>query len=287
MLSAHCNRLNDMNLYVSDMDGTLLGDDSQVSATTASILNRLMTQNGLLFTVATARTPATVVPLMQQVQARLPFIVLSGAALWNVQENRFEQVHAIPVEVVDRVADVFERHGLHPLIYRNHADTMIYTHHCGQLSASEAKFVAERQHLPLKRFILDDSDYRHSPDEAMLIFAMNDYPTLERVYNEIAESIPCSPMLYCDSCDPSVALLEVYAQGCSKAAAIRRLATKVGAERIVVFGDNRNDLAMFQAAHTAIAVENAVPEIKAVADIIIGPNTSDSVARWLSINNEQ
>ena len=287
MLSDYRNSLNDMTLYVSDMDGTLLGDDSQVSATTASILNRLITQNGLLFTVATARTPATVVPLMQQVQAPLPFIVLSGAALWNVQEGRFEQVQAIPTEMVDMVADVFERHGLHPLIYRNHHDTMIYTHHGGQLSAPETKFVAERLDLPLKRFILDDPDYRHSLDEAMLIFAMNDYATLESVYNEIAGHIPCSPMLYCDSCDPSIALLEVYAQGCSKAAAIRRLATKVGAENIVVFGDNRNDLAMFQAAHTAIAVENAVPELKAVADIIIGPNTSDSVARWLSINNEQ
>ena len=70
-------------LYVSDMDGTLLGEDSRLSAATVTTLNRIIGEMGGLFTVATARTPATVVPLMQEVNARLPFIVIGGSAMWN------------------------------------------------------------------------------------------------------------------------------------------------------------------------------------------------------------
>ena len=63
-------------LYVSDLDGTLLGNDSQLSSGSIATLNRIIGELGGLFTVATARTPATVVPLMQQVRSRLPFVVI-------------------------------------------------------------------------------------------------------------------------------------------------------------------------------------------------------------------
>ena len=53
-------------LYVSDMDGTLLNSQSVISPATAAILSRVISA-GALFTVATARTPATVVPLLSGV----------------------------------------------------------------------------------------------------------------------------------------------------------------------------------------------------------------------------
>ena len=55
----------------------------------------------------------------------------------------------------------------------------------------------------------------------------------------------------------------------------------MGARRIVVFGDNRNDIAMMQAADHSVAVGNAFPEVKAAASEVIGVNTADSVARWI------
>ena len=270
-------------LYVSDMDGTLMGADSQVGTETVAILNRLIDEHDMLFTVATARTPATVVPLMQHVHVRLPFIVLSGAAMWDAHQGRFIHVQPIPDDVTQAVCDIFEQQRLHPFIYRNHGGNMIYTHHYGAMTASEEQFVAQRQNLPLKRFLRNDINYRHSPDEAMLIYSMNDYAVLERVYRQIqVAEVPCTALLYRDNTDPSVALMEVYRKGCTKAAAIARLAAGIGAERIVAFGDNLNDMAMLRAAHHAIAVENAVPQVKAIAHEVIGPNTAHSVARYLA-----
>jgi hypothetical protein len=88
-------------------------------------------------------------------------------------------------------------------------------------------------------------------------------------------------MLYHDIFDESEGYLEIFTAGTSKAAAIRNLAREVGAERVVVFGDNRNDIAMMQAADHSVAVGNAFPEVKAAASEVIGPNTDDSVARWI------
>ena len=38
---------------------------------------------------------------------------------------------------------------------------------------------------------------------------------------------------------------------------------------------------MLRSADVAVAVENALPEVKAIADVVIGPNTDDSVARFI------
>lgn len=269
-------------LYVSDLDGTLLGEDSQLSAVTVATLNRIIGELGGLFTVATARTPATVVPLMQQVHARLPFIVIGGSAMWNPVTMSYEHTRGIDDMTVNAVADVFDRRGAHPFIYRRHGKNLLHTHHYGPLSPQEERFIAERQHLPLKQFFLDDRDFRHSDDEALLIFSMNKYAVLKSIADDLRTSVPtCSVMVYHDIFDESEGYLEIFSAGTSKAAAIGDLARQLGAGRVVVFGDNRNDIAMMQAADFSVAVDNAFTEVKAVASEVIGSNTVDSVARWI------
>lgn len=269
-------------LYVSDMDGTLLGEDSRLSPATVAKLNRIIGELGGLFTVATARTPATVVPLMQDVHARLPFIVIGGSAMWNPVTGSFEHTRGIDNPTIEAVADVFDHHGAYPFIYRRHGQDMLHTHHYGPLSPQEERFVAERQHLPLKRFFLNDPGYRHSDDEALLIFSMNRFAVLDAIASDLRHRVPsCSVMVYHDIFDPNEGYLEIFTAGTSKAAAIRQLASELGATRVVVFGDNRNDMAMMQAADYSVAVENAFPEVKAIASEVIGPNTADSVPHWI------
>ena len=269
-------------LYVSDLDGTLLGEDSRLSRGTIEMLNRVIGELGGLFTVATARTPATVVPLMQEVNARLPFIVIGGSAMWNPVTMSYEHTRGIDDMTVNAVADVFDRHHAHPFIYRRHGNSLLHTHHYGPLSPQEERFIAARQQLPLKKFFLNDHDYRHSDDEALLIFSMNKYAVLKSIADDLKASVPtCSVMLYHDIFDESEGYLEIFTAGTSKAGAIRELAREVGAGRVVVFGDNRNDIAMMQAADHSVAMGNAFPEVKAAASEVIGPNSADSVARWI------
>ena len=59
------------------------------------------------------------------------------------------------------------------------------------------------------------------------------------------------------------------------------LCKEYGFDEIVAFGDNLNDLPMFEQADIKIAVGNARDEVKAAADIVIGTNDNDGVAQWL------
>ena len=78
--------------------------------------------------------------------------------------------------------------------------------------------------------------------------------------------------------------LELMPAAASKSNAIRQLKALLGCERLVVFGDGKNDIDMFQMADESCAVENAAPELKAVATGVIGSNDDDAVAKWLLEN---
>ena len=55
-------------------------------------------------------------------------------------------------------------------------------------------------------------------------------------------------------------------------------------ERVVVFGDGKNDIDMFELADEAYAVQNAHPDLKKYATAIIASNDDDGVAKWLAGN---
>lgn len=268
-------------LYVSDLDGTLLDSNSQLSEETIAVLNELITERGVNFSIATARTPATVMNIMERVPMRLPMVVMNGAAMWNNAERKFESMSAIDLMTVDEVCGIFELHGLHPMVYRRNGNRL-FVNHYGTLSSQEKAFVAERTGLALKHFQLNDFFYKRRAGNPLLIFSMNEYDRLKPVYEEISEEVDCSVEFYRDIFDSDAGMIEVYAPGVSKAVAVRRLADKVGAERLVVFGDNRNDIPMMRIADLAIAPENAMPEVKAVAHKIIGANTTHSVAHYIA-----
>lgn len=76
------------HLFVTDLDGTLLNADSKVSQESAEIISSL-SREGALITVATARTPATVEPLLCETATSIPAIVMTGAAMWDRKEKRY------------------------------------------------------------------------------------------------------------------------------------------------------------------------------------------------------
>ena len=70
----------------------------------------------------------------------------------------------------------------------------------------------------------------------------------------------------------------------SKARAIRQLQSLLNCEKLVVFGDGKNDMDMFELADESYAVQNAHEDLKRIATGIISSNDEDGVAKWLDEN---
>ena len=281
--------MNSRTLYVTDLDGTLLSADSRISARSRTLLNSLV-ERGVMITPATARTPATVQLLFEGVRqsvyrdgagelCALPAIVMTGAALWNRETARFESCRLVPEEDAMRIRDTFDREALRPFVYCLSGDSFLNVYHSSKMTGRENAFYQDRRYLQLKRFHLDQTPARW--DRVVLFFAIGPVGTVTKVSEELGRVTECASAWYPDIALPDTGLMDIYAPGVSKAHAVAELAERVGAERVVVFGDNLNDLPMMEVADVAVAMENALPEVKAKADVVIGRNTEDAVAEYI------
>ena len=74
--------------------------------------------------------------------------------------------------------------------------------------------------------------------------------------------------------------------GAGKVQAIRELAKilDISLDDIVAFGDDISDMEMLKMCGIGVAVANAVPDIKAIADSVTLSNDEDGVAEWLAKN---
>ncbi len=269
-------------LYITDMDGTLLGTDSRVSGRSADIISGLSRQ-GALITVATARTPATVVPLLSGIHTLPPAIVMTGCALWLRREGRFAMPRFLPGDDVTSALGICREHDIHPFVYVMAPDgATLDVYHSGvQLNKAEESFYLERSRLSLKRFHLGIPAPPRSLSFGMLLYAMGDREPVEAAAATFRSRTSCAVCCYPDIFNPEVYNLEVFPPGVSKAKAVEALLRQTGASRLVVFGDSLNDLPMLGVADVAVATDNALAEVREAADIVIGANYTDAVARFI------
>lgn len=272
-------------LYITDLDGTLLNRNGVVSETSARILHNMIEEDGLNFTIATARTPATAMQLLSTTGLKLPAVVMAGAALWNESASEYSRTWHIPESIISELCRIYECHGMHPFIYRQSGPQLL-AYHLPKLSPKEQEFVSTRGGTRYKQFIFNDTPYAPSMHPALIIFSVGPYDTMHDVYRDIvAGRIDCHPIFYRDIYDAQSAYLEIYASCVSKATAIRSIVETYGFDKIVAFGDNVNDIEMMKLADYSVAPSNAVDEVKSIADEVLATsNNDDCVARWIEAN---
>lgn len=273
-------------LYVSDLDGTLLGADSRVSEQSREIITEL-SGAGYQITVATARTPATVVPLLAGTLTLPPAITMTGAALWARQPapGHYQNCRFFSPQESAGVLAALDACGLKPFIYTLPAESTVLEvyNSSRELSRPQESFVDQRRNLPLKRFHLG----RNAPAEllngrVLLFLVLGPIEPVMAAAAELRSSGQGEVSAYPDNFNPRLGILEILAPGVSKASAVQTLAAELGLPRIVAFGDNLNDLPMFDVATEGVAVGNAQPQVLERADHIIASNTSPAaVARFI------
>ncbi|NUO60184.1 MAG: HAD hydrolase family protein [Hamadaea sp.] len=265
-------------LYVTDLDGTLLTPESAVSPTSVKIINELIGQ-GLQFTVATARSPYTALPILSELDLRLPMAFINGVFIYDpVSGTELARNLIRPATAVTAV-DVLLRHGLRPLVFTIDADGHHRIHHLGGQNASEQHFVAVRLARGDQRFKLVTEFEQALSEEILTVIAIDTPDRIDPVLAELPEDLYAH--LGPDRGVPGYAWLELCHPLANKADAVRFIRDHVAATRLVCFGDNANDLPMFAIADESYAVANATEAALAAAGGTVGPNDADGVARHL------
>jgi hypothetical protein len=117
-------------------------------------------------------------------------------------------------------------------------------------------------------------------DDVVKILAVHPDRDAEEFWGDVAEA--AGDVVTC-TWSSSSALVEISAEGVSKATTLALLAEEMGvdARDVLAFGDMPNDLAMLAWAGTSYAMANGHPSVLELADHVAPPHDEDGVAQVL------
>lgn len=269
-----------MELYVSDLDGTLLNANREISIYSKKELNKLI-EAGINFTIASARTPATVVEMLEGINLKVPITLMNGVLIYNVNKKEYIDIKEIEKKSVEAIIDIFDELNKQVFIYAI-KDNHLFVYHKEIINKYEQKYFDERCDKPLKTFVKVDS-YKDSLVDARVvnIVILDDFDIVNKVHNEIKKIEGLIAEYHKDIYGEGHYFYEVYSDKASKANGIKYLQRYVNSKEIISFGDNLNDIPMFEISTECYAMENAVDKLKSMATATIGDNKSDSVVKFI------
>jgi Cof subfamily protein (haloacid dehalogenase superfamily) len=270
-------------ICISDLDGTLLGSDSRISAYSRETLEGLM-KRGLQFTYAIARAHPSSTRALQGLVPNLPAIIYNGVALCDGGTGKIlSEVHFQEKEM-ETVRQFLTQNRIYPLVYSGLRETERVRWLQGEENEGIRHYLTTRKGDRRLTGALDEAElYQGKIFYFTCIGAREELmPVYERFCREDFCNCIFQQELYREEY-----FCELFPRSATKAEAVKKLRQITGAEKIIVFGDRLNDLPLFQASDECYAVANAVEELKQAADEILASNDEDGVARWLMEHAEK
>jgi len=270
-------------LYISDLDGTLLDKNSQLSSR-SEILLKTMLKSGLLFTVASLRSFESIKAIFKDIPLQFPVIELNGAFITDFESGRKLVINAIDPNIITSLYQIILSKGLAPAVmsYDGVDDHLSFTDEMNQgltwywenRKSANDKRLRKITHIDL---------IKKEAWICITIIEERDYCTdcKNKLESEYGEDINVNIL---DSLDtPGLVWMSVTAKSASKYNAIQTLKRDYNFDyhKVICFGDQPIDIPMFQAADFSVAVSNADPEVKSIADLVIGDHQSDAVTEWI------
>lgn len=261
-------------LYVTDLDGTLLRSNERTSDFTNQTINDLSAK-GMLFSYATARSYVTSVKVTRGMNAHIPLIVYNGALVIDHGTGKIMLSNFFGPEIRDVLCELFACE-IFPIVYSFVDSVEKYSYIPDKCTWGMQDYIDSRK-----------GDKRETPvrsaDELLrgdifYISCIDEPDKLAPFYEKYREKYH---VVYQQDIYSGAQWLEIMPLAASKSHAAAQLKKQLGCDRLVVFGDGKNDIDMFQLADESYAVANAAPELKAVATGVIGSNDEDAVAKWL------
>jgi 5-amino-6-(5-phospho-D-ribitylamino)uracil phosphatase len=271
-------------LFVSDLDGTLLDGAAQLSARSRSELVALLGA-GMRFTIASARSIQTIATILGDLPLSLPVIEFNGGFITDLRTRRALVCHAVEPEVAQAVMGWGLAAGLAPFVSTyTDGEQRLYPpaviSNVGMAWYADTRLEARdpRLRAPIDCFATLDQTI-----VCVTLIARREL--LEPIAAQIEAGFPgrTNTLCYENRYSPGWYWLTVHSAHASKDRALREVAELcgLGLADVTVFGDEINDVPMFRCAGRAVAVENAIAELKAIAHEVIGPHHEDSVVQYL------
>ena len=259
---------NNIKLIATDLDGTLLNDDTKITDYNKNILKKLM-ERGIDVVIATGRPISAMSFYYKELQNNSESIVFNGAM---VVDKNFNCIFSSPLKN-NIVLDII---NLYKDKYINNTSLNIYSMKEYIVAKDNFKFQTHTEKVDNKNKVIGLENFNNNMEvQKMIILGEND------VLVDIKKTIDSLFTVHTSFSEPH--FLEILSENANKANALKWLCDKKGIDRnsVIAFGDNYNDMEMIEFAGVGVAMGNAESYVKNNSKYIADTNNNNGVGVFL------
>jgi Cof subfamily protein (haloacid dehalogenase superfamily) len=253
-------------LVAFDVDGTLIGPDLVISPRVRDAIAK-MQQAGTIGALVTGRMYRATVPFARELGFDAPLICYQGAAIIDPVTDEVIAHAALGNDVVRELVAIAERDDAHLQLYRNDE------YYCEERNRFSEFYASLAMVQPVVVPSLREA-FAYSPatKAVVVVDASAAAGYAQKLRALLADRANVTRSL------PE--FVEVLAPAVDKGCALRLVAKRLGIaiEETMAIGDSWNDAPMLEAAGFGVAMGSAPPELRAVADAVVGNIEHDGVA---------
>jgi len=267
-----------MELYVTDLDGTLLNSECKISDKSIKIINNLI-KKGCNFTVATARSLSSAKDILEPLDLKMPVILNNGGFIYDLNKNENLVSNYIENEIAKEVISEVRNVNLNPFVHleTNNENKLYYS---GLFNYGEQFYYDLRMKAKDDRFE-EVIEYDVKNKKVITIFLIGNEDELNNIYDVLKKKFPVLQYHLFLDVYSNYFWFEINNINATKKNGIKFLKEYLNIENVSCFGDNLNDISMFEESDFSYAVENAHLDLKKIASEIIESNENDGVAKYL------
>lgn len=258
----------------SDIDGTLLNSERSLSANLIAIVSSISPE--IPFFLASARMPAAMRHLLQDLnRPKEPLIAYNGALVLDAEGKELESI-TIPISLIHEIVHAALPGELHlSLFYGENWYTEVEDY----WATREIQNTKVRPTWKSPLEVLENWSASHYG--AHKVMCMGDPEKIALLYQTLIQRFGEQLHLY----RSKDTYLEIAPKPISKATGLKKILEHgyaIGLDEVVAFGDGYNDMDLLQQVGWGVAVANAFPEVKAVANEVTKHHKEDGVASTLA-----
>lgn len=269
--------LKKIRLVVFDLDGTLVDDNNQIGAETKNLMLEL-SKYGIKFTLATGRLFGAVTDVAEELKITIPLITLDGTLIKRYPNEKSVYESYLSPKHVARAINLADKYLLKVALC--HGDAIYYTEENSVFPEMVEKFGVKYQLVP------SYDDYLENTLEVILASDFNRNVKIAASKMSFPYTFGIRTVYYKTNNKGGIYLLELRKMGSSKGEGLKKLLKylKIKMKETAVIGDWYNDKSLFENDSLKIAMGNAVPELKRMADLVLKKtNNEEGVADFLKM----
>ena len=249
-----------MKILFTDLDGTLLNDDSKVSEYSYEVLKR-MTKAGHKLVIASGRPLESIKEVIRLAHLDMPGVYITannGSLIYDCDNDKVIYEDPVPLDIVPAIWKLAEDEDIHIQTY---TETEVVT----VKDDAEIRKYVSKIHIPII-YTSDPLAVIKKAPSKMLAISLDDPAKLEKFRQSVLKR-------YADIVDALYSnsqYLEIYSNTAGKGEALKWLCDRLGVLLADSYaaGDAMNDISMIEAAGHGIVMCNASEDVKKYADIV-------------------